>query len=132
MLISLVSMVDVLMIMLVFFMVTSTYLNLDMVPMVDQADEPAPGGEAVAGGLTDAGTLLIRLGADGGIGVQGRTLTPDALEQLLARRLAETPGLSVAILPSGNADAQALMTVLDRAAAAGVGRLRVLRLEARP
>jgi biopolymer transport protein ExbD len=42
-LISLVSMVDVLLIMLVFFMVTSTYLNLDMIPMTQSAGGPAAG-----------------------------------------------------------------------------------------
>ena len=39
-LISLVPMIDVMLILLVFFMVTSTYLNLDMIPAVRQQDPP--------------------------------------------------------------------------------------------
>ena len=38
-LISLVPMIDVLLIMLVFFMVTSTYLDLDMIPVARAADD---------------------------------------------------------------------------------------------
>ena len=40
--ISVVSMIDVMMILLFFFMVTSTYLNLDMVPALQKSDD-APG-----------------------------------------------------------------------------------------
>jgi hypothetical protein len=39
---SLVAMIDVLMILLFFFMVTSTYLDLDMVPLVEGNGEDAP------------------------------------------------------------------------------------------
>ena len=40
---SLVPLIDVMLILLVFFMVTSTYLDLDMIPKVDQAEAPLTG-----------------------------------------------------------------------------------------
>jgi len=132
--ISLVSMIDVLMIMLIFFMVTSSYLDLAMIPMAERADDPVPEesatpGDSAAGGSS---TLLIRLGADGLARVQGQVQTPQSLSALLKAKLAADPDGSFVLLPSGNADAQALVTVLDTATQAGVARLRILRLEVPP
>jgi biopolymer transport protein ExbD len=130
-LISLVPMIDVMLILLVFFMVTSTYLNLDMIPSVSPTDAAA---EAPAPDITPAGEaappLLIRLGADGLPAVQGQSLTPDALRALLQTRLAAASGQEVLILPSGAADIQALVSLLDMASALGVQNLKVVRLAA--
>ncbi|WP_172961064.1 ExbD/TolR family protein, partial [Oceaniglobus roseus] len=57
--ISLVAMIDVLMILLVFFMVTSTYLDLDMVPL---AGTEAPAASAPAAARGAPARLLVRLG----------------------------------------------------------------------
>ena len=127
--ISLVSMVDMLMILLIFFMVTSTYLELGMIPMADSADDPLP--QAVE--PAEAGTpLLIRLGPDGIVRVRGRAQDVDGLTTLLRAHLAGHPQGTVMVLPSGNASAQALVSLLDVATSAGVQNLRILRLEAVP
>jgi biopolymer transport protein ExbD len=127
-LISLVPMIDVMLILLVFFMVTSTYLNLDMIPAVNQGDDasdaPASAVEA------PAGTMLIRVGADGVPSIQGRSLEAPALEALFIERLQNAPNLRVNVLPTGSADMQALVAVMDIATRAGVTNLRVIRLEA--
>lgn len=125
--ISLVSMIDVLMILLIFFMITSTYLDLGMIPMAEQRDDPPPQGSAAATG----GTLLIRLGPDGIARVHGQSQTPESLTALFTARLSTGPG-QVMVLPSGGASAQALVSVLDTATRAGVQNLRILRLEAAP
>lgn len=125
-LISLVPMIDVMLILLVFFMVTSTYLNLDMIPAVRQQDD-TPGATDVA-----TGTVLIRLATDGVPVVRGVPQTDSALASLLEAELAETPLTQVLILPSGAATTQSLISVMDTAARAGATRLRVIRLEARP
>ena len=125
-LISLVSMIDVLMIMLVFFMVTSTYLNLNMLPMAERADAPVAA-PAVAGPGT--APLLIRLAPDGLPHVRGATLGTAALTALLHDRLAADPQASVIVLPSGHADVQALVSLMDAVTRAGVTRLRIVRLE---
>lgn len=129
-LISLVAMIDVLLILLVFFMVTSTYLDLDMIPALSQED-----GEASAVTTPQERTvppLLIRIGADGMPVIRGQPVELDALEQLLRRRLQSAPTLSVMLLPTGVARTQALVSVMDVATQAGVRNLRVVRLEALP
>ncbi len=125
-LISLVPMIDVMLILLVFFMVTSTYLNLDMIPAV----RPEQGGAAAS--APPAGTVMIRLGADGIPAIRGQAQTPETLARMLTNRLADEPLTQVVILPSGAAPTQALISVMDTATLAGAGRLRVIRLEARP
>ena len=70
-LISLVPMIDVMLILLVFFMVTSTYLNLDMIPAVQRADRVPPT-EAAPNG--DGGSLMIRIAADGAPVIRGLSL----------------------------------------------------------
>lgn len=121
--VSLVSMIDVLMIMLVFFMVTSTFLDLDMLPLV--ADAAQGGADDAA---PDGGAMLVRLGADGQVRLRGQVVPPDALADLMRAR----PGLAVTVLPSGQAPVQALALVMDAATAAGVARLDILRLEGGP
>jgi len=126
-LISLVPMIDVMLILLVFFMVTSTYLNLDMIPAVAQADDLADPSESASD--TPGGTLLIRIGADGVPTSQGRGHDLQSLETLFSDRLRTSPQLRVLVLPSGAADMQALVSVMDTATRSGVTNLRVVRLE---
>jgi biopolymer transport protein ExbD len=122
-LISLVSMIDVLLIMLVFFMVTSTYLDLDMIPMAGGAEDATTG--ATTGTDADPGApLVLRLGADGGVFLRGRPVTPDDLATLVAAR----PDAPVTILPSLRAETQALVTLMDLLTGAGAGTVRLLRV----
>lgn len=119
-------MIDVMLILLVFFMVTSTYLNLDMIRVIEPEAERAP--TAPASG--DATTLLVRIGADGQIHVRGRTLTAAELGSFVGSRLQENPLLSVVLLPSSRATTQNLVTTMDSLTQAGATRLRLMRLEA--
>ncbi len=122
--ISLAPMIDVLLILLVFFMVTSTYLDLDMIPAI------SPDAEAVTGPATTPGTtLLVRVGADGVPAIRGRALSGPALAETLRAAAPERP--RVLVLPSGAAPVQALVSVMEAATRAGLNDVRVLRLEAR-
>ncbi|GLQ28767.1 ExbD/TolR family protein [Sulfitobacter pacificus] len=126
-LISLVAMIDVLLILLVFFMVTSTYLNLDMIPAVSQ--------DSGARQITDgerAQPLLVRIGADGQPVIQGKPMSLEQFDALIRSRLNTEPTLPVMILPTGVARTQALVSVMDAATKAGARQVRVIRLEARP
>jgi len=127
-LISLVPMVDVMLILLVFFMVTSTYLNLDMIPAVRPSDQT---GSTTAQSPPE-GTIMIRIGSDGLAVLRGQVIDAATLADHLTIQITREPLVQVLILPSGAAPMQGLISVMDAAALAGVQRLRVLRLEARP
>ena len=127
-LISLVPMIDVMLILLVFFMVTSTYLNLDMISMVETSDD-AP---STAQSASETPPLIIRLNASGVPVVRGQPQTPQSLTRLIQDKLTDDPLASVVLLPSGNANTQSLVSVMDTATLAGATRLRLIRLEARP
>ncbi|WP_336886621.1 ExbD/TolR family protein [Loktanella sp. M215] len=114
------SMIDVLLIMLVFFMVTSTYLNLDMIPLSRTATEGA-------GTPADATPVMIRLGADGQTWLAGEVLSLDALSVRLAALPADT---QILILPSLRGDTQSLVSLMDTITGAGIKSLRVVRVAA--
>ncbi len=119
-LITMTPLVDVMMILLVFFMVTSSYLDLDMVPMVQSKSN---GGAA----STDpAPTLLIRITADGAARLRGQALTLQSLTAALQNQ----PRARVLILPSGGSNVQGLVSAIEIATKAGAKNLRVVRLEA--
>jgi len=120
-LITMTPLVDVMMILLVFFMVTSTYLDLDMMPMVQS--EAQSGSTAPA---APAPTLLIRITADGTARLRGQPLTVNSL----AGALQANPDTRVLILPSGGANVQGLVSTIQTATEAGATNLRVVRLEA--
>ncbi len=123
-LITLTPLVDVMLILLVFFMVTSTYLDLDMIPMVEKGDELNP--TAPSTGTDGITTLLISINAAGEARFQGRTVTASALAEALRAQ----PDAQVLILPSGFANVQGLVEVIEAATVAGITNLRVVRLKA--
>ena len=128
-LISVVSMIDVMMILLFFFMVTSTYLNLDMVPALQKSDQ-APGPDAPAPAPGAATTLMIRIAADGQAMVGGQVFDAAALAALLRDRLAADPLTPVVLFPSGAAHLQDLIGVMDIVTLSGAVRVKVIRIEA--
>lgn len=130
--ISLVPLVDVMLILLVFFMVTSTYLDLDMVPVVEKTDAAALPPTPTASEQSQSSVLLIRLGSDGKTYVHGQPLDAIALGIAIKSRLKEHADAPIVVLPSGRATAQSLVSVMETATRAGATALRVVRLEARP
>jgi len=128
--VTLVPLIDVLFILLVYFMVTSVYLDLDMIP--------ASGGGRGAGLAPESpeaatsGALLVRLAPDGRAVLRGATLDMAGLEARLADDIRTRPDLEVVLLPSPRAPVQALASALDTLARVGVVRSRILRLEAEP
>ncbi len=129
-LISLVPMIDVMLILLVFFMVTSTYLNLDMIPALSRSETPEPTlGDSQENGSS---ALLIRVGADGAPYYRGIAIDEDGLTRLLLEQVEQEPLTQVVILPTGSANIQALVTVMDVVTRAGITNMRVVRLEGQP
>ena len=124
--VSLVPMVDVLLIMLVFFMVTSTYLNLGMIPVVRSSESTSAATPAAAD--NGARPLMIRLDPDGQPRIRGQITSFADLSTFLAAHTAQTPNASVLIWPSPHAATQSLVTLVDTLTKAGVSRLRILQL----
>lgn len=120
--------VDVLLILLVFFMATSTFLDLDMLPLGGRADPPAAAqDEADAASGDGPAGLLVRIGADDALWLGGRPRSPESLGAAIAEALVDRPGARIVVLPSPAASAQALAHVVGAAAEAGVEALRVVR-----
>ena len=116
------------MILLVFFMVTSTYLDLDMLPLA-----AAAGGDAQTEAADRRGQrILVQIDAAGRARVRGRVTEPAELRALVAGALERDPGTEVVLLPSLQADVQSLALAMDVLATAGATRLHVIRLEERP
>lgn len=116
-------MVDVLLILLVFFMVTSTWLDLDALPLAASDGLAAPGSPPES----EAATLLVRILGDGAYVLRGRTLDARGLAAALAE--AARPGGTVLVLPSGAAPMGSLVAAMEAAGSAGLGTVRVVRLE---
>lgn len=131
--ISLVSMVDVLMIMLVFFMVTSTYLNLRMIPLsgaADQTTTPPQTKTAENGGFSSP--LILRLGSDGRISRWNQYFDHATLQIFLRSELLAAPNRAVLVLPSGRAPMQSLVSLLDTLSKSDAREVRVIRVGATP
>lgn len=128
--VTLVPLIDVLFILLVYFMVTSVYRDLDMIPVSRQADLPPAPTPTSTSATSDAGEgaarVLLRIGADGAASLRGAAVDAGALAALAAR----DPVPQVLILPSGAAPLGALTDVLDALAAAGLTDTRLVRVAA--
>ncbi len=135
-LISMTPMIDVLFILLVFFMVTSTFLDLDMIPLIGgarpgpQSPPESPPAPAAAPERAETGSLLVRLGADGRTYVAGQAVDAAALSAMVALRVAVRPSTPIMVLPSGSATTQALVSLMDALTRAGARHVRVVRFEA--
>ncbi|MFP4684146.1 MAG: ExbD/TolR family protein [Ectothiorhodospira sp.] len=114
-LIGLAPLIDVVFILLVFFMLASSFLDWRLLPL------HAASGEAPAAAEQTA--LRVHIAADGGIRLEGRAMEPDGLTRALSARLAEAPERSVVVQPEGDVPLQRLVAVLDRVRTAGASRV---------
>ncbi len=147
-LISMTPLIDVMFILLVFFMVTSTFLDLDMIPLVgaSRSGTESPGTAAPktvapktvtpdslaaqSGALPEAGSLMVRISAEGRTFVSGRPVDAEGLTTMVATRVAAGSSKPILVLSSGFATTQALVSLLDLLARAGAQDVRVVRIEA--
>lgn len=135
--------IDVMFILLVFFMVTSTFLDLDMIPLVGSSRSGAETAGTAApksvsadslgaeqGSSSVAGSLMVRLSAEGSTFVSGRPVDRESLRTMVATRVAGGVSKPILVLSSGFATTQALVSLLDLLARAGAQDVRVVRIEA--
>ena len=120
--VSLTVLIDVVFILLVFFMLASSFLDWRSITLA------APSAEASAAPMEGAVLVEIR---PSGLRLAGRTLSLDALEAGLRARLAEKPDQAVFVKPAAGIPLQDAVAVLDRLSAAGVTKLSLIRDRAR-
>ncbi|MEZ5935166.1 MAG: biopolymer transporter ExbD [Alphaproteobacteria bacterium] len=111
-LVGLTPLIDVVFILLVFFMLASSFADWRTIRL--KPPVPTAGG----GGL--AGAMLIEVDADGGLRLSG---VPTTLEEIGARiepLLGRRPDLRVVVKPAADTPLQPVVSLLDRLNAAGV------------
>ena len=117
-LISLTPLIDVVFILLVFFMLASSFLDWRSIVL------SAPSAGAASAAME--GALLVEVRAQG-LRLSGRPVTLEELESRVRSRLADKPDQAVFLKPSAGVPLQRAVAVLDRLAAAGATRLSLTR-----
>jgi len=117
-LISLTPLIDVVFILLVFFMLASSFLDWRAIEL----DAPAQ----AAASASMEGALLVEVRPDG-LRLSGETVSLDALAERVAARLEAKPDQRVLVKPAAGVSLQEAVQVLDRLAAAGAAELSLIR-----
>jgi biopolymer transport protein ExbD len=112
--VSLTPLIDVVFILLVFFMLASSFTDWRSLRLT----AAEAGGAAVPG---VSGAMLVQVGPEG-LRLAGRAVEQEAL----VARLAARPGTRVLVRPTGGVGMQRVVDLLDRLAAAGVVKLDLL------
>jgi biopolymer transport protein ExbD len=112
-------MLDIVFIMLIFFIVTTSFVKEQGLEVSRPSNAPPKEVKQ------DKGPIVVKIDASSLISVQGRVLEPRAVEANLERQKAEKPEspLIIAAHPAG--DTEALVTVLDAAKAVGIDSVSV-------
>ncbi len=105
-LISLTPLVDVVMILLIFFMLATSFLDWHAIEV----------GARGAGSTGDPlkGSMLIRVHRDGSLDLNGRRQTLEGVSGRLQRLLESRPDQAISVQPGRGTTLQRVVTVLDR------------------
>lgn len=116
-LVSLTPLIDVVFILLLFFMLASDFLDLHAIPL----DAPAATGE----GSQMRGALLVEVRQDG-LRLAGLYVSLEGLTTKVSAQLQTKPERRVLVRPGPGVDLQQLVTVLDALVRAGAVNLSLL------
>lgn len=116
-LISLTPLIDVVFILLLFFMLASSFVDLNSIVL----DAPAGG----SGARSVEGALLVDVRLDG-VRFAGRYVAMDELLQRVKIALADAPDRRVLVRPAEQVRLQDTVRILDALSAAGVRRLSLM------
>jgi biopolymer transport protein ExbD len=115
-------MLDIVFIMLIFFIVTATFVNergLDVTR--PDSDEPPPQTKAV--------TILISISSSGVISLEGRDVDIRAVRANVERLIAENPDASVVVQADPESESSILVGVMDQARLAGAAGVSIAELQ---
>ena len=112
-------MLDIVFIMLIFFIVTTSFVKEKGLEVSRPSNSPPKEVQQ------DKGPILVRIDASSLISVKGRVLEPNAVVANLEREKAEKPTSPMIVAAHPEADTEALVTVLDAARAVGIESVNV-------
>ena len=112
-------MLDIVFIMLIFFIVTTSFVKEKGIEVSRPSNSPP------AETMKDKGPLVVRIDASGNITIESRLLDRQFVEANLEREKAENPDSPLIIAAHPDADTAALVAILDAAEAVGIASVNV-------
>jgi len=119
-LIGLTPLIDVVFILLVFFMLASSFADWRAIELA------TPGEDDAAATGTVEGALLVEVRPDG-LRLAGEFLPLETIADRVSARLAAAPDTPVLVKPAGGVTLQSTVVILDRLAQAGAANLSLIR-----
>jgi biopolymer transport protein ExbD len=112
-------MLDIVFIMLIFFIVTTSFVKEKGLEVSRPSNAPPKEIQQ------DKGPIVVKIDSASLISVKGRILEPGAVQANLEREKAEKPTSPLIIAAHPEADTEALVTILDAARAVGIESVNV-------
>ena len=112
-------MLDIVFIMLIFFIVTTSFVKETGLEVSRPSSTPPKEIKQ------KKGPIVVKIDANGNIMLKGRMLERKAVQANLEREKAEKPDSALIIAAHPDAETDALVTILDAAEAVGVGSVSV-------
>jgi biopolymer transport protein ExbD len=112
-------MLDIVFIMLIFFIVTTSFVKEKGLEVSRPTNTPPKEIRQ------DKGPIVVRIDSSSLISVKGRILEPRAVQANLEREKAEKPNSPLIVAAHPEADTEALVIILDAAAAVGIESVNV-------
>ncbi len=115
--IDLTPMLDVVFIMLIFFIVTASFLKESSLPISQ------PDSDKNENAQPNPDTLLLHISSDDSITVEGRQIDARAIRAVVERHVAEFPGAAVVVQAHREASTGQYVAIADAARQAGVAQV---------
>jgi biopolymer transport protein ExbD len=115
--INLTPMLDVVFIMLIFFIVTASFIKESGIDL-NRPDTPAPP-------VTESDSILVTIGENDGIWMDGRLIDRRAVRSNIERMSAERPDAPVVIRADKRSSNKILVQVMDASRAAGIYEIAI-------
>jgi biopolymer transport protein ExbD len=112
-------MLDIVFIMLIFFIVTTSFVKEKGLEVSRPSNAPPKEVQQ------DKGPIVVKIDSSSLISVKGRVLEPMAVQANLEREKAEKPTSPLIVAAHPEADTEALVTILDAARAVGIESVSV-------
>jgi biopolymer transport protein ExbD len=112
-------MLDIVFIMLIFFIVTTSFVKEKGLEISRPSNVPPKEIKQ------DKGPIVVKINSGSLISVKGRILEPQAVRANLERERAEKPTAPLIVAAHPEADTEALVTILDAARAVGIESVSV-------